>query len=307
MHTYPLSSALNQLNVFKQLNASDDFFSIRSKSARDLIWSVLGPPLLNSPYAPELNHLIPELTSNLYNRVDSVEIDFNSPRLGFCFEQLWQHALTLVDIDFSANLQITNTSCTPPRTMGELDLLIRQPKQNLHIELALKFYLGVEDDWIGPNRRDLLSQKIRHTTNHQLPLAQTLEAKDAIRTAGFEPTRSYAILRGCLFYPAHQLTPATLPDDVCAHHWRGLWCPADQLDLLPFGANGANSYWYVLSKPDWISPVLAKFSISRDELSHYLRTYFKHLNTPVCIAKVEEGPYGWAEQQRWMIVPTDWG
>lgn len=272
------------------------FFSIRNKTGRDMAWSVFGPALITSNYAPNISTLLPQLTSDLCNRVDTVDINFHSPRLGFCFEQMWQQALMMTGTNFTANLQISNRV----RTLGELDLLIRQPSHTLHIELALKFYLGVKDDWIGPNRRDLLSQKIRHTTSHQLPLAQTNEGREAIKNEGLKEAKSFAIMRGCLFHPAHTLTPAALPSDVSSTHWRGQWCPANQLDLLPKGQ------WYVLSKQDWISPVLANFSISRHELIHYLSLYFEHLGTPLCIALVNEGPYGWAEAERWIIVPADW-
>jgi hypothetical protein len=275
----------------------NSFFSIASKTGRDLVWSVFGPALINSSYAPDLRALLPQLTLDLCNRVDTVDIDFNSPRLGFCFEQMWQQALTMAGISYVANTQITS----PQRTLGELDLLINQANKTLHAELALKFYLGVEDDWIGPNRRDLLSQKIAHTTSHQLPLASTNEGLTAIKNAGFNnEVTSVAIMRGCLFHPAHNLTPAPLPQDVAHDHWRGQWCPVSQLHLIPEG------HWYVLSKQDWISPVLASFSIDREELIHYLSVYFDHLTTPMCIARVNKGPYGWAEAERWMIVPADW-
>ncbi|MEK9766270.1 MAG: DUF1853 family protein, partial [Thalassolituus sp.] len=183
--------------------------------------------------------------------------------------------------------------------------LMPQTERILHIELALKFYLGVKDDWIGPNRRDLLSRKLTHTFNHQLPLAQTSAAGSALRNAGLStdsgPVISAAVMRGCLFHPAHDAPCAPLPERIAADHWSGFWCPADQLDLLPEGQ------WYVLSKPDWISPVVSDFAISAAELRYYLAVYFRYLRTPVCIANMAADQAGhWYETERWMIVPGDW-
>ncbi|MEE3210323.1 MAG: DUF1853 family protein, partial [Pseudomonadota bacterium] len=143
------------------------FFDIQDKNKRDLLWSIFGPSLLSSSVTPPLTEILPELCESRLKGT-TLSPDFQSPRLGFRFEQLWQSALSSSEIPFIANQQITDEG----RTLGELDLLIPRGQSTLHIELALKFYLGVEDDWIGPNRRDLLSRKIQHTFDHQLPLAQ---------------------------------------------------------------------------------------------------------------------------------------
>jgi len=280
------------------------FFAIADKFHRDMIWSLVGPSLLAESCTISTEALFGRnATDRLFN-ADLTAPDYNSPRLGFCFEQLWQLALTTLDIPFLQNLQIHGEASDPnvrQRTIGELDLVLTDRQPPLHLELALKFYLGVEHDWVGPNQRDLLSQKLQHTFSHQLPLGRQTETLKELSQQQLAAPRSHAIMRGCLFHPAHALTPATLPEAVSECHWRGQWCRLTDCDtLLPDGD------WYVLSKPDWMSPVLADFGIPRSELLRYLQAYFRHLKTPIALARVGKGPYGWAEQARWMVVSDHW-
>ena len=181
--------------------------------------------------------------------------------MGFRFEQLWHQALTLAGIPFICNLQIQEYG----NTLGELDLLIHTPTETIHAELALKFYLGVEDDWIGPNRRDLLSRKLEHTINHQLPMGQAPATQACLSEKNIKISRSLSIMRGCLFHPIHEQKTAQLPVEIAPNHWRGIWCPVDLLThYLP------ESAWYVLAKQDWISPIIAPFGIDKSEMIQYL-------------------------------------
>lgn len=277
----------------------ESFFSIPDKNQRDMLWSLFGPSLLNSSVTPELTAILPELEENALRQA-TLSPDFSSARLGFRFEQLWQTALDISGVRYKANLQISESEQPSARTLGELDLLIPRACGSLHIELALKFYLGVDDDWIGPNRRDLLSRKISHTFNHQLPLAATSEATSVIaRTTGL-PVTSYAIMRGCLFRPAHGLPTAPLPTEINDQHWSGFWCPAELSELLPDGE------WYVLSKQDWLSPVRSDFAIPVRELRAYLDTTYQYLKTPLAVACMQRFGHVWGETERWMIVPPGW-
>ena len=272
-------------------------FSLPLKHQRDRLWSVFGPSLLNTRAAPPADHWMPEDSDLTLLAWRDSGVDYYSPRLGFCFEQLWQSALHLCGETTLPNQQIIEGQ----QTLGELDLLITSHDPVLHLELALKFYLGVEHDWVGPNQRDLLSQKLARTFEHQLPLAQLPATRNALSELGIGAVESVAVMRGCLFHPAHGLRAAPLPDEIADNHWKGFWAPVSQCDgLLPLGR------WYVLSKPDWLSPVLANFAIEREELLIYLQTYFRYLRTPLAIARMAQGRYGWAEQERWMIVADDW-
>lgn len=71
------------------------------------------------------------------------------------------------------NLQIQDGKIT----IGEIDCLIQQNKQPIHLEIVYKFYLYDEtigtseiDHWIGPNRKDSFTQKLAKLKEKQLPL-----------------------------------------------------------------------------------------------------------------------------------------
>lgn len=279
----------------------NQFFAIAEKQRRDLLWSLFGPSLLDSSLSPNVSTLLHALDESSLAAV-VLSDEYEAPaRLGFRFEQLWQTALNLSHIEHYANTQIIQHG----KTLGELDLLLPVTDHTLHIELALKFYLGVEDDWIGPNRRDLLSRKIAHTFEHQLPLASRPTAQDQIKELCPIPVTSYPIMRGCLFAPAHGLNAAPLPEEIAPDHWSGYWCPVNHLDCLP------EANWFVLSKPDWISPVKSSFVINNSELIRYLKVTYRHVKTPLAIARMSQfalpnGGYCWGEVERWMMVAPDW-
>jgi len=279
------------------LNPEHPFFAIECKAQRDMVWSVLGPSMLDCSWAPQHPSWLQADWQLLSHAEAEFTPEFSSTRLGLMFEQLWQRALSLTGSDWLANLQISG----PERTLGELDLLLRQADKEWHLELALKFYLGHRNEWIGPNRRDRLTDKLAHTHSHQLALSQQPEGKKALELAGWHAPEPQALMRGCLFHPAKPEFNGSLPEEVSASHWRGRWCHyRDAAELLPDGP------WYVISKPDWISPVRCPLTVERAELIRYLTAHFEHLTVAVCAVVATQGRYGWVEQQRWLIMPDNW-
>ena len=278
-------------------SAADSFFSIAETRHRHLVWSLLGPSLMQTDWAPATPDWLPSLTELLETPVPTAA---RSARLGLVFEHLWHHWLAHTDWRWQANLQIMDAK----RTLGEMDLLL-QPKQPtvLHLELALKFYAGHDRDWIGPNRRDYLADKLHHTQTRQLALSANEQARQQLKEHGWGNSISdaLAVLRGCLFHPAHPNIEAQLPAGISPQHWRGRWCHYSHLrTCLP------HARWYLLSKDEWISPVLSQLSIANSELYTLLDLHFRYLSTPVCLARVESGPYGWGEIERWFVMPDHW-
>ena len=80
------------------------------------------------------------------------------------------------------NLQILKGS----RLLANSILVTTHPHGTLHVELAVKLYLGLPkyqtslDGWVGPNPRDTLGKKFRHLRDKQLPLSQSGVAKAAL-------------------------------------------------------------------------------------------------------------------------------
>lgn len=279
----------------------ETFFKLPEKSLRDLVWAVSSPALLDTSWSPAQPLWLDELLLQA-GPWQHWQLPAESPhsRLGLVFEQLWQSWLQEQHIALAANLQIASTE----RTLGELDLLLKLPQQPLHLELAMKFYLGHNDEWIGPNRRDLLANKIAHTRDHQLPLAHTEAAQTTIADLGFSNTdalRSEALMRGCLFHPVDTNIKAALPLEVNPNHWQGWWCHAHQLaDQVSRGD------WIILAKDQWLSPALSPVKASADELVSLVVRHFDWLKVPLSIARVERTEFGWAEVERAMVVSDQW-
>lgn len=268
---------------------------------RHLLWSLTGPSLLDCDWSPSQ---LPELISTDSSLDEWIQViralptpaKADSARLGLVFEHLLQHWFRLQFDRVEANVQIR----TPKRTLGELDLLVETNHQQWHLELAIKYYLGFNSDWIGPNRRDYLTEKIRHTETRQLQLSNLAETQEQLKDNDWKPTKKMALMRGCLFQPAHRQSKEQLPEEVSNHHWAGLWTHSDNTHLLPDG------HWHLLAKDEWLSPCLVETPITLPGLLEYLEVHFKHLSIPTCLARVEKGVNGWAEQERWFLMPKDW-
>ena len=84
------------------------------------------------------------------------------------------------------------------------------------------------------------------------------------------------------------------------------------MDTLGLDLTDDSPVWYVLSKPEWMSPAVSSFAISNAEMLDYLQLHFRHLSSSVCIARMNfhpaEGmtPAYWDEHERWMIVADEW-
>lgn len=105
------------------------------------------------------------------------------------------------------NLQIINNGIT----LGEIDFVVknRHTQEIIHLELPCKFYLldpnlegPPEKQWIGPNRRDSLYQKLIKIRNKQFPLLQLEETQKTFRRLHLPfPDRQQLLLSTFLFVP----------------------------------------------------------------------------------------------------------
>lgn len=276
-----------------------------SSFERDLYWSLVGPSMLDcdwAPAKPDWLARIVQLAIGTSPAVPSMEILPARPRrIGYYFESLWHEALIRSTWHWQANLQIISGQ----RTLGELDLLIQPPDASpLHLELAIKFYLGTRHGWLGPNARDSLLRKLHKLHNHQLQLPRQTDAHPTLEQQQW-PTdgslHSYAIMRGCLFYPAHDETAQPLPAIINPDHWHGFWVPANKAaQYLPAG------HWYVLDKHLWCSPAQVKSTINRNDILQWCQQWFGYLDIPLCLARCEPHDHHWREVERWFVTPVQW-
>ena len=121
-------------------------------------------------------------TPDLNTSLPSIPMDLMiGKQAELCFEHYLKVA-SRYDV-LAHNIQIQGTS----ETMGELDYIVfdKQLQQQLHIELACKFYLldyreEGNSAWIGPNRNDSLDQKLNKLQQKQFPLLFKEETKQLL-------------------------------------------------------------------------------------------------------------------------------
>ncbi|MGY4879001.1 DUF1853 family protein [Vreelandella aquamarina] len=267
----------------------------RSALMRDMVWLLNTPDLVtlaNIPGRPTLTALGFQSSADIDAWLHRQECALSSlppraalplssslplcelrhARMGHYHERLWHY---LLDHASNTRLLARNVRIYAKRTtLGELDMLYRT-RQNptpIHLEVAIKFYLGLPDGpgagdsqsrWIGPGGFDSLDIKRYHMQHRQLPLSNTPDARqalshwltprDSMANSGPEPAviDHQMAMPGILYYPWHADLPP--PEGATPEHRRGLWCHAsDWPALAATFPGGTLAAW--LAKPHWLSP-----------------------------------------------------
>ncbi len=289
-----------------------DYEALQSACVRDLAWALASPPLMR-----------PEATSchwfdaDWYRRLGQQSADWlhtldanpsalqsllqaqRDQRLGAYFESLWMfyfahspHYRLL-----QRNLQVVAAG----RTLGELDCIVeeRASGRRLHIELAVKFYLGVADtgalhNWHGANSNDRLDHKMQALLRHQSVLSRQPEVAGILRDRGIEVDDCAVILKGRLFYPPQG---GQAPRDSHPGHLRGCWLHYRGFDCMP------GHRYAPLRRGDWLAPrhgTQGPVFTHRAQLQSMLDSGAYRL--PLLLRVLNEA----GEQQRLFLVPDDW-
>lgn len=153
--------------------------------------------------------------------------------LGTYFETLvfyWLRNLAGVEI-LTRNHQINEGT----RTVGELDLVFSYQNQIYHWELSIKFYACtgdpvLENNWVGPLKKDTLAKKLDRLFSHQLPLIE--HYSPGSDTDERPAIQSYPFVKGMLFHQTDQnLARAILPPRININCLQNRWCQSDEIDL----------------------------------------------------------------------------
>ena len=107
------------------------------------------------------------------------------------------------------NKQIQNER----KTVGELDAIIKFRDEAVHLEIVYKFFLyddtitasGLQN-WIGPNRKDSLNEKLNKLSEKQLPLLYSGYCQDLLETLNLcaEDLQQQVLFKAQLFTPFNQ-------------------------------------------------------------------------------------------------------
>lgn len=292
-------------------------------TVRDLAWVVLSPPLLEQTPETQRHPLHasrwsrqPEMLADWLHRLDRDDSELvawlaTSPlhRLGLYYERLWQFALHAApDIEvLAANLQIRQQG----RTLGELDLLLRDEQGVHHLELAVKLYLGLTGEnghdsahWLGPGSHDRLDLKLAHLSQHQLPLSSRSETHSVLEELHITVPQPSLWLGGYLFYPWP--TPCSAPHGADPEHLRGHWLHHHAWN--DFAASNPAAIWQPLPRLAWLAPA----RLATDEC-WASATFQQWLSNPPphagaqLLVRLEPDSHGhWLELERIFLVNDQW-
>ena len=312
---------LDTMHPFLEL--SDLLPGLRQPVVRDLAWTLLSPPLLEYSDWPQRHPLAgsgwarqPGRLADWLLRLDEqpeplLEWLARGPlrRLGLYYERLWQFALQAAPsiLLLASNLPIRLGG----RTLGELDLLLRDEDGIHHLELAVKLYLGPQlgdgkdpAHWLGPGSEDRLDRKLDHLTRHQLPLSSSRHGKLALADLRPDEVQARFWLGGYFFYP----WPDGCASPTGAHplHCRGRWLTHARFPA--FRADAGAGQWQPLPRQAWLATAqLPTREIWPDEqMAHWLEELPSNAPAQLLVRLRESRTGVWEEAERIFLMPDAW-
>ena len=137
-------------------------------------------------------------------------------------------------------------------TLGEIDVLLIQNNQPIHIEIAYKFYIYDPNEgntflsrWIGPNRRDRLIQKLAKIKQKQFPLLYSDACRSLLEELNLDThqIQQKTYFKAQLFIPYASQIEFPLLNSNCIS---GFYINKNQLSLFD------NCKFYIPKKLDWL-------------------------------------------------------
>lgn len=294
---------------------------LRTPQVRDLAWVILSPPMMASTQWPQRHPLRgsgwvddPQALEAFLMRLDQDSAALlewlarsSIRRLGLYYERLWQFAIVHapgVEI-IAANLPIR----VDGQTLGELDMLLRDREGIHHVELAIKFYLALEDadgrdgaHWYGPGSHDRLDLKLAHLNQHQLPISAREESHQALAALGIERFSAELWMGGYLFYP--WLAKSQPPEGAHSDHLRGQW--VHRKHWPQFAAQHPNARWQQLPRHAWLGPARSDSPWSGDVVVQWLAQLEPTTPAQLLVRLTQDREGHWEEAERLFLVSDVW-
>ena len=305
-------------------------YPYQTREVRDLAWACFSPPLMDTarlagdqadvencsfPLTPLRRAWLEKLDRDASPLLTHLSV-LHSRRLGVYFESLWHFFLAQdPEVELVAhNLPVTSDG----RTLGEFDCIYfcRRRQRHVHLELAVKFYLGWRDapdkvsvsdwsDWLGPEVSDRLDLKISHLLQRQIRLGEREPARQLLHKLGIHDLQREIEIKGYLFRPFR----VSLPPPAAFNPGRALnnWLP---LGTLPeWHRELAAPQYLPLPRPEWLAPARLsgdRSAIAPGELRDKLEALLGESGRPQLVAALDDqgmeatrffvtGP-GWPEQ-----------
>ena len=136
-------------------------------------------------------------------------------------------------------------------TIGEFDFLIEKNQKNYHLEIAVKFYLGINDcasltDFVGPHKRDRFDLKFDRLVNRQSQLSKHEYAIPILKDLGIRHITPQVYVKGALFYPYEKYIKNDFSslDLLDPNHVKAWW-----IRHKDFLSLDKNHIWSPLNKP----------------------------------------------------------
>ena len=186
------------------------------------------------------------------------------------------------------------------RTLGEIDFVFRDDQGELnHWEVACKFYLQNDKDgeFIGPNSRDTLRNKLARMVEHQLPLGKTQFPEIA---------KQHTLIKGLAFYHWQNTKPLSL-GFLNRLHLNGIWMRAHESQNYLTQADGL---YRVLKKPHWLAEErpdnAAEGPWQGHQTASMVDAHFARDSRPLLLCKLPSDKDTLPEIARVFIVNNNW-
>ena len=174
------------------------------------------------------------------------------------------------------------------KTFGEIDFIVQEMDTKLlsHLELAYKFYLYDPtiseesiNNWIGPNRRDSLKEKLEKLKAKQFPLLYHESMKERLAPLDVERINQKLCFLMSLFVP-YQYKPNFSPNVQNAI--KGYYISYQKFLAL----DSAGNLYHIPGKKHWgIDPAENSVWQEYDEFNLSLKSYLEQNKAPLCWSK----------------------